>query len=580
MKKFSALINLMIFGSCSILLCACGDGGPVTDKDEVDLPVKNIELENDTVVTFLNIDGIRNGDLNGDDRVNSADLEILAAFLEDAEDSPGVTADIDADGLIGEADLALLSNIVEGNQPHIISADWIEDEEIGTGFLEMLIMTRKPRFLLEVNGNKYELVETEEIEPGVYFANIFPEGIDTSGRGDLDLVVYSETGQSTTYSTYFINGVEAGIEFENEEEFMILFQEKGEVPTEKLKVPNDCCIKEVKLKILMPGLVYDGFSDQGIVELKGVNSTVVPVGKVGVVSLPGTAHYFTIRLYEVGKSGKKITAKSVPFFVATFNCDNLKKGIIKEVVPKSDGNSQVRARNVLEVVDFKIEKPCKKARGKIEFVNRGFLGGDNFEDSTNNRFSSGVNFKLIVDYAQLSKAGCEGACWVQYVQTIIEVKRKGQKDFKEVLGGPIHIDHSLEPLGDIWFCYPIQQSFLKPNGQLDKLEMRDYPHIKHGGVICTDKGKLKLKDGDIVRRRSVFYPQLICVDPPPFKVLASFTYTLTTEYTYNKVDLSKGGESKVSPLSPFPYTKTPTGSDKNKLKEFLKKKEKRGKNCK
>ena len=209
-------------------------------------------------------------------------------------------------------------------------------------------------------------------------------------------------------------------------------------------------------------------------------------------------------------------------------------------------------------------------------------------DRTMSRPGSGAIALFSVPLASLTAAGCTQACWAQGVTTTIELYEVARGQWRTIAESDWHNDNLNADPGannEPWYCY--EASFIT-NGTM---RLGDGPHLVHTNEYCFNGRKYRLNDGDLIRRRSAFVTCLICYDPSPEQLLAAYTWSVTTIYTYNSTNQAAGGSTVVT--QPV-YINLNPGSrlardvvdpsfrkvfDRDRLKDHLKKKRKDQERC-
>ena len=548
--------RIMLFGFFSLLLVltSCKESTKDSPKDVIDITLEDMPPIEDYEFGH-------GGDLNEDGQVNELDLTILQSAF-DKTIVPYPELDVNRDHQINLEDIQFMEAILSGKRPSLLYADFIEDD-IETGApAELIIAGINLNPETEIHFMNQRLVPSQFVDGGfeadslyVYFEElpkISDDGamvsVQSNGINSLQLPVYR-------YGLTPGNMVFSGIS-EN-----IMFQEVPEIPEEEYGVSEDsCCITRIVFKGHMKGIKIYAYNDSGD-EAEGSGKKLRP-GKT--LPLRSKAKNITILIVK----------NKAPFATFNLDCETIQKKVYTEnFKPAGEGATQVRPQDIFEIVDFTIEDPCvPKSMPFPKGITGGAITRDNANwDSPKPHVGSGGLAKIAVPLTSITEMGCKEACWVQFVSTKITKNGDSKKPLYDSKG--FHIDNNTLETDADWFCYQAQY---KENGNL---VFADGPHIVQNDTVWVGGKRHIFKKGDVVLRTSTFLTQLICVDPTPEKVLASFMWSVNTTYTVDPDDLSVGGVTDTIIIKPVNLKVIPTKKDWKKLKAKLKKKKRDKKKC-
>ncbi|WP_299224908.1 hypothetical protein [uncultured Psychroserpens sp.] len=500
------------------------------------------------------------GDLNDDGKVSDIDMKILHAAFDNTI-MPFAELDINRDHLINTNDIIYLEEILNGKRSSLLYADFIEDD-IETGEPAELIIAgtnfnadTKVKFLDQIITPSKVITNRSEVDSLYVYFERLPE-ISEEGA----LVSVQSNHINTLAVPVYRFGMTAGNMAFSEISEKIMYQEIPEIPKEKLELSkSSCCITHITFKGIMPDIRIAAYNDSGA-EAEGSGLKLKP-GKNA--RLRSKAKNITVIIYK----------DNVPFETYNFNCNNIEKKVYKEnFTPATDGTTQVRPQDIFEIVDFKIQDPCEtKSMPFPKDIIVGTLPRDNADwDKPKPHKGSGALTRISVPLTSVAEMECTKACWVQYVSTTI-TKAGDRKPLYDSKG--YHIDNETLEKGSDWYCYQAQQ---EKDGNL---VLTDGPHIVHNDTIWVGGKRVVLNKGDVIIRKSFFITELICIDPTPEKVLAAFSWSVTTTYTVDPDNLNTGGVTDTTKIRPINLKVIPNNKDKNKFKAKLRKKKRDKKKC-
>ncbi|WP_298902561.1 dockerin type I domain-containing protein [uncultured Psychroserpens sp.] len=549
-------IHIILLGLLGLLLlvASCKDSTSTNPKGGLDITPEEMPPIEDYEFGY-------GGDLNDDGNVNKEDLIIIqSAFDETIPHYPEL--DVNRDGKINQDDIQFMEDVLSGKRPSLIYADFIEDD-IETGEpAELIIAGVNLSPETEIHFMNQTLQPSKFIEGGieadslyVYFEEL-PEisddgtsvSLQSNGINSLQLPVYKYgmTPGNIAYSEISKN---------------IMFQEVPEIPEEEYGVSEDsCCITRIVFKGHMKGIKIFAYNDSGE-EAEGSGKKLKPKKER---TLRSKAKNITILIVK----------NKAPFATFNFDCETIKKGIYKEnFQPAGEGATQVRPQDIFEIVDFTIKDPCiPESMPFPKDVTGGAIRRDNANWGTPKpHIGSGGLAKISVPLTSITEMGCNEACWVQFVSTKITKNGESKKPLYDSKG--FHVDNNTLGTDADWFCYQAQY---EENGNL---VFADGPHIVQNDTVWVGGKRHIFKKGDVVLRTSTFLTQLICIDPTPEKVLASFMWSVNTTYTVDPDDISVGGVTDTIIIKPVNLKQVPTKKDWAKLKAKLKKKKRDKKKC-
>jgi hypothetical protein len=279
----------------------------------------------------------------------------------------------------------------------------------------------------------------------------------------------------------------------------------------------------------------------------------------------------------------------------SFNCDNIRRGEFTESVAEVEDSSgtRVRPRTLFSIVDFTTQSPCEAPQPVLPAgITGGVIRRDNEEwrrpGTDEMRHGSGAIARFSVPLSSLEAMECSRACWTQAVTTRLEKWDPEAGEWESVFASDWHndnLDVDAGPDGSPWYCYGA--SFVDDE---NNLVMGDGPHIVHTGSIWAGGKLVELEAGDLMRRRSFFLTSLICHDPRPEHLLASFLWSVTTVYRHDPDDLSVGGQTTVTqpvyvnigtggPVRDVTNPIFRKGLNRKKLRDYLRQKERDLRRC-
>jgi hypothetical protein len=542
------------------------------------------------------------GDLDADGRVDKRDYQLLQAARMGL--SPMYPEyDVDRNGKVGPSDASFLLGVIDGQRPTLLGADLIESNP-ATGepaWLELFGQNLGPVGKLAVGDFVRPLELWSDEERGGQLGRVELSDADVDAlalRHRKSLTVTTDTG--TTLSVPLLSRPTV-LGIERDGGGFLLADEAPPAPGQRPAAQpgqNCCYVKRVVFRARANGMNLRAYA----VDDEGRQATTTK--KDG----NGDIESITVGTDIKGPAGGKPNTLNGPFREAHFrivdkdgatlaeiliDCTTMKGTVISEAQPPAPPGATVpRPRILVDIIDIEIEwKPCQQAAPQGTATGGRVTPWDDKDwpdvappggpaPGTTHK-GSGALSQFALDPATLTNVGCKKACWVQAVETRIDILPAGQTKWQNQIDDAVHNDNlnaDAKPLfpntpwampnGYPWYCYGAQN--LDP--QTGYLVAGDGPHIFHAYTYKDANGReVGLQNGDRLRRRSSFYTFLMCVDPEMDTPLDSWSWTITTIYV-----AGIGATTQV--LGPFRETPTAdnprkrAAMDREKLKKHIKKK--------
>jgi len=557
------LVHVSIFKSflffllCTLCLSAC----QTTEPEGL-----NFEFDTDDIGLEA---GMRLGgpDLNGDEQLDATDIALLSQALDDGTGlDPAL--DLNRDGQINEADLKWLQKVIEKGLPALVSVDFMFDDELTAQPIAVEIegygFSKNMQIVINDKVHQADKIELREMAPST--AWVYYESLLQAPAQDSIISIKTDRGVSQALQLDVLIDV-IGDQNESTEVADLI---KQQAPKEyALGAPEtDCCIKSITFRGVRSGVRIFAFDDGG----KAAKKNGPKLKSIKSTKLKGDARTVSIIVVE----------KGVQVASFTFNCETLKKGVFSEPMPAAEpGATLVRPRQLFEIVDFETGACETPAALLPKGLRGGIVPRDNADwPKPKPHKGSGALTKLSVPLSSISDLGCRSACWAQTVSTVIDKWDIGKNKWLTLSKSKPHNDNlnaNPKPGGKPWYCYGAETTMDGPDGK--ELVLADGPHIVHSDKYWLGGKKIELVKGDVIRRRSVFVSQLICYEPEPEKALVSLLWSITTHYTHDPADMSKGGKTTKAEPVVVNVADIPDRKARTALKKHLKKKKRDRKKC-
>jgi len=549
--------RFLFFLLCTLCLTACQKTEPEGLNFEFDIDDIGLEA------------GMRLGgpDLNGDELLDATDISLLSQALNKGTGLDSAL-DLNRDGQINEADLKWLQKVIKKGLPALVSVDFMFDDELTAQPIAVEIegygFSKNMQIVINDKVHRADKIELRDKGPSTVW--VYYESLSQAPAQDSLISVKTDLGVSQTLQLDVLIDV-IGDQNESTEVSDLI---KQQAPKEyALGAPDtDCCIKSITFRGVRSGVRIFAFDDGG----KAAKKNGPKLKSTKSTKLKGDARTVSIIVVE----------KGVQVASFTFNCETLKKGIFSEPMPAAEaGATVVRPRQLFEIVDFETGACETPAALLPKGLRGGIVPRDNADwPKPEPHKGSGTLTKISVPLSSISDLGCRSACWAQTVSTVIDKWDIGKNKWQTLSTSKPHNDNlnaDPKPGGKPWYCYGAETTMDGPDGR--ELVLADGPHMVHSNKYWLGGKKIKLVKGDVIRRRSVFVSQLICYEPELAKALVSLLWSITTHYTHDPADLSKGGKtSKADPVV-VNVADIPDKKARTALKKHLKKKKRDREKC-